>query len=100
MASSSKFRPHLEQYIRGSLTSAFTYHLLDRDLDATYKEAAANAARKKITGRVAQKERVITIREIRGRTTKRTEDEAEKPKNALRRAEIAAEKKAKAEIKA
>ncbi len=70
----------------GSLTSAFTHHLLDRDLDATYKEAAANAARKKITGRAAQKERVITVREIRGRTTKR--------------AEIAAEKKAKAEINA
>ncbi len=70
----------------GSLTNAFTHHFLDRDLDATYKEAAANAARKKITGRGAKKEMVITVSEIRGRTTKR--------------AEIAAEKKAKAEVNA
>ena len=44
-----KFRPHGERFIRGSLTSAFTHYLLDRDLDATYKEAAACAARKKLT---------------------------------------------------
>ncbi len=53
---------------------------------------------KEITRPVAQKKRVITLREIRGKTTKRAEDEAEKAKNALRRAGIAAEKKAKAEI--
>ena len=62
----------------GSLTSAFTHHLHDRDLDATYKEAAANAARKKITKRVAKKEKVITMSEIRRRTTKRAEIAAEK----------------------
>ena len=91
-----KFRPHLERFICGSLTSAFTHYLLDRDLDATYKEAAARAARKKLTGRVAQKGGVITVREVRGRITKRAEDEVEKARNALKRAGIAAEKKAKA----
>ncbi|MCJ1349797.1 hypothetical protein MMC31_008038 [Peltigera leucophlebia] len=93
-----KFRPHLERFIRGSLTSAFTHYLLDRDLDATFKEAPARAARKKLTGRVAQKGRVIILREVRGRITKRAEDEVEKARNAVRRAEIAAGKKEKAEI--
>ncbi len=87
-----KFRPHLERFIRGSLTSVFTYYLLDRDVDATYKEAAAPAARKKLTGWVAQKGGVITVREVRGKIAKRAEDEVEKARSALRRAEIAAEK--------
>ena len=65
-----KFRPHLERFIRGSLTSAFTHYLLDRDLDATYKEAATRAARKKLTGRVAQKGGVITLRKVRGKIAK------------------------------
>ncbi len=95
-----KFRPHLEQFICGSLTSAFTHYFLDRDLDATYKEAAARAVRKKLTGRIAKKEEVVNVREIRGRITKRAEDKVEKARNASRRAEIAAEKKAKAEINA
>ncbi len=95
-----KFRPHLERFIRGSLTSAFTLYLLDQDLDAAYKEAAARVAQKKLTGRVAKKGGVITVCEIRGRITKKAEDEVEKARNALRRAEIAAEKKAKAEINA
>ncbi len=93
-----KFQPHLKQFIRGSFTNAFTHLLLDRDLDATYKEAAACAAQKKLTGRVAKKEGMFIMREIRGRITKRAEDEVEKARNALRQAEIAAEKKAKAEI--
>ena len=95
-----KFRPNLERFIRGSLTSAFTHYLLDRDLDATYKEAAARAARQKLTGRVTQKRGVITVREVRGEIVKRAEDEFEKGRNALRRAKIAAEKKEKAEVNA
>ncbi len=90
----------MERFICGFLTSAFTHYLLDRDLDATYKGAEARATQKKLTGRVAQKGGVVTMREIRGRITKRAEDEVGKTKNALRRAEIAAEKKAKAEINA
>ncbi len=95
-----KFRPHLWRFIRGFLTSAFTHYLLGRDLDATYKEGAARAAQKKLTGRVAQKGGVITVREVRGKIAKRAEDEVKKARNALRRAEIAAEKKEKAEVNA
>ncbi|MCJ1347006.1 hypothetical protein MMC31_005226 [Peltigera leucophlebia] len=95
-----KFQPHLERFIRCFHTSAFTHHLLDRDLDATYKEAAARAAQKRLTGRIAQKGGVITMREIKGRITKQAKDEVQKARNALRRAEIATEKKAKARINA
>ncbi len=73
-----KFRPHLERFIRGFLTNAFTHYLFDRDLAATYKEAAANSAQKKLTGRVAQKGGVVTVHEIRRRITKQAEDEVEK----------------------
>lgn len=59
-------------------------------------DAAARAARKKLTGPAAQKGGGIIVREIRGRIAKRAEDEVEKARNALRRAEIAAEK---AEVK-
>ena len=90
----------MERFIRGFLTSAFTYYLLDRKLDATYKEAAARAAQNKTTERVAQKGGVITVREVRGKIAKRAEDEVEKARNALRQAEIAAERKEKAEINA
>ncbi len=69
-------------------------------MDATYKEEAASAARKKLIGRVAQKGGVVIVHEIRGRITKQAEDEVEKARNSLRQAEIAVEKKAKAEINA
>lgn len=93
-----KFWLYLEQFICDSLTSAFTHYLLDRDLDTTYKEAVAHVARKKLTGRVVQKEGMVTRREIRGKITKRAEDKVEKARNALRRAKIATKKKEKAEI--
>ena len=51
---------------------------------------------KKLTGPAAKKGGGIIVREIRGRIAKRAEDEVEKARNALRRAEIAAEK---AEVK-
>ena len=95
-----KFWPYFEWFIYGSFTSSFTHYLLNQDLNATYKKAAAHAAQKKFTGRVAQKGRVVIIREIRGRITKQAENKVKKAKNALRGAEIAIEKKEKAEIKA
>ncbi len=95
-----KCRSHIEKVIHGSLTCAFTHYLLHRDLNAIYKEEAALAAQKEIIKQAEQKRAVITLLEIRERTTKWAEDEVEKTRNALRQAEIAAEKKAKAEINA
>ncbi len=69
-----KFQSHLERFICGSLTSAFIHYLFDRDLDATYKEAAACAAQRKLTGGVVQKGEVVNVREIRGKIIKRADD--------------------------
>ena len=54
----------------------------------------------KITKRAEQKKAVITLLEIKERTTKQAEDKGEKARNALRQPEIDVEKKAKAEITA
>lgn len=54
--------------------------------------------KKKLIGRLAHKGRVVTMREIRKRITKRDKYEVEKARNALRQVEIAAEKKEKAKI--
>lgn len=45
----------------------------------TYKEAAALAAQKKLIGLIAPKGGLIDVREIKGRITKRAEDEIQKP---------------------
>lgn len=63
------------------------------------KAAAARAARKK-RYRADSTEggrHYCTVRKVRGRIAKRAEDEVEKARNALRRAEITAEKKGKSE---
>ena len=93
-----KFQSYLEHFIRGLLTSAFNHYHLDRDLNAIYKEKAARTAQKTIPRLAAQKRRVITLLEIRGRTIKQAENNVEKTRNALRQTEIAVEKKAKAKI--
>ena len=53
-------------------------------MDATYKEAAGRAIRKKLTERVAQKRDVITVCEVREKIAKQAEDVIEKVRNALR----------------
>ena len=58
------------------------------------------AAREKLTGRVAQKGGVITVRDVRAKVTKRAETEVEKAKEALDQAEVAELKKENAMIAA
>ena len=60
----------------------------------------ARAARKKITGRVAPKGGVITVRGVREKVTKIVETEVEKARRALERAEAAELKKENARIAA
>lgn len=50
---------------------------------------------KKLTEWVAQKGGVISVREVKGRIAKRAEDEVEKARDALRKAEIAVKGKEK-----
>ena len=63
----------MEEFICGSLTCAFSYYLLNRNLNTIYKEQAAWAAQNKITKGAEQKMAVISMLEIRERTTKGAE---------------------------
>ena len=89
----TKFQPYLDRFIRGSVTNSLRGSIAERDLEITHREAIARAARKKLTGRVAQKGGVITVRDVRAKVTKRAETEVEKARRALERAEAAELKK-------
>ena len=95
-----KFRPYLDRFIRGSVSNSLRCSIAERDLEITYIEAIARAARKKLTGRVAQKGGVITVRDVRAKVTKRAETEVEKARKVLDRAEAAELKKENARIAA
>lgn len=56
-----KFQPYLDRFIRGSVSNSLRCSIAERDLEITHSEARA---RKKLTGRVAQKGGVITVRDI------------------------------------
>ena len=78
-----KFRPYLERFIRGSVTNAINRIIAERDLEITHREAMAQAARKKLTGKIAQKGKVILVRDVRSRIAKRNANEVEKAREAL-----------------
>ena len=56
-----KFQPYLDRFIHGSVTNSLQCSITERNLEITHHEAIARAVRKKLTGRVAQKEGVITV---------------------------------------
>lgn len=93
-----KFQPYLERFFCGSVTNSLRCSIAERDLEITHREAIARAARRKLTGRVAQKGGVITVRDVRAKVTKREETEVEKARKALERAEAAELKKENARI--
>ena len=78
-----KFQSYLDRFIRGSVSNSLRCSIAERDLEITYSEAIANAARKKLTGRVVQKRGVITVWDVRAKITKQAESEVEKAKKAL-----------------
>ena len=81
------FQVHVERFIKGSITSAHTLQITERDLLATRQEAVARVKRKVLKGNVAQKGGVITVKEVRRKTVTRMDSEVEKQKRALTRAE-------------
>ena len=95
-----KFQPYFNRLIRGSITTSLRCSIAERDLEITNREAIARAALKKITGRVAQKGGVITIRRVRAKVTKRVETEVEKARRACDQGEAAELKKENARIAA
>ena len=81
------FQIHVERFIKGSITTAHTLQITERDLLSTRKEAIDKAKRKALKGNVVQKGGVITIKDIRARQVTRMENEVEKHRKALIRAE-------------
>ena len=93
-----KFPPYLDRFICGSVSNSLRCFITERDLKITYNEAIARAACKKLIGRVAQKGKVITVRDVQAKVTKRAENEVEKARRALDQAEAAELKKENAKI--
>ena len=101
-----EFQLHVNRFIKGSITSAYTRQLSERDLLATREEAISKAARKRLSGNVAQKGGIIRVGDVRRKAVKRMESEVEKAERALIRAQakelretIAMEKKFKKAFK-
>ena len=90
-----KFRPYLERFIQSSVTNAINRIIAERDLEITHREAIAQAARKKLTGKIAQKRGVILVRDVYVRITKRNANEVKKARKALEQAEAAEARKKK-----
>lgn len=94
----SKFWHYFDRFIYKSISNAFQGFIAKRNLEITYSEVIAHAAYKKLTGRIAQKKRVITIWDIQAKITKQAENEVKKARRALDWAEAAELKKENARI--
>lgn len=77
----------MEQFIKGFITSTHTLQITERDLLSTQKEALSKAKRKALKGNVVQKDGVITIKDVRQKWVTCMENEVEKHRKALVRAE-------------
>lgn len=69
-------------------------------MEILYCKAIVQATRKKLTKRVGQKKRVITVRNMRTKVIKRVETKVEKVRKALEQAEVAELKKKKTKVAA
>lgn len=77
----------MKRFIKGSITSAYTLQITERDLLSTQKEALSKAKRKVLKGNVVQKSEVITVKEVRQKRVTHMKNEVEKHRKALVRAE-------------
>ena len=59
------FQLHVNCFIKGSITSAHTHQLSERDLIAIHQEAISKATQKKLSENVAQKGGVISVKDVR-----------------------------------
>ena len=81
------FQLHVDRFIKGSITSAHTRQSSERDLMATRQEAISKATRKKLSGNVAQKGGVISVKDVRQKAYQRQETELQKAEKILWRAQ-------------
>ena len=84
---------HVNRFVKGSISNAHARQIIKRDLRASQQQSIAKAARRKLDGKVAQKGGVITVGDVRAKTSKRCQNEVEKTRLAYERATLAAEKK-------
>ena len=64
---SKKLREKFDQYIKRSLVRASSLALIERDIEATHNHSKAKAKRNKLNESVAQKKKVIIVRQTRGK---------------------------------
>ena len=88
----NEWERHVGRFVKGSISSAHARQIVERDLLASHQQSVAKAARKKLDGKVAQKG-VITVGDVRAKTSKCCQNEVEMTRLACERAQLAAEKK-------
>ncbi len=66
---SKKLREIFDRYIKKSLVEASSLALIERDIEATHNHSKAKAKRNKLDESVAQKMRIIIVRQTRGKIT-------------------------------
>ena len=88
----NEWERHVGRFVKGSISSAHARQIVERDLLASHQQSVAKAARKKLDGKVAQKGGVITVGDIRAKTSKRCQNEVEMTRLAYEWAPLAAER--------
>ncbi len=82
---SKKLREKFGRYIKGSLVRASSLALVERDIEATHNHSKAKAKRNKLDESVAQKGKVITVRQARGKITAEVKKKQKKRVRASKR---------------
>ena len=67
----NEWERHVGQFVKGSISSAHARQIVERDLLASHQQSVTKAARKKLDGKVAQNGGVITVVDVRAKTSKR-----------------------------
>ncbi len=80
-----KLREKFDRYIKRSLVRASSLALTERDIEATHNHSKAKAKRDKLDESVAQKRRVIIVRQARGKITAEVKKKRKKRVRASKR---------------
>ncbi len=80
------------------VSNSFSFSIAESNSEIAYCEAIVHAACKKLTDRVAQKEKMITVCDIGAKITKLAETEVKKARKVLDETESAELKKENAKI--
>lgn len=78
-----QFWPYLGRFICVLVSNSFWCSIPGHDLEITYLETITRTACKKLSKKVAQKRRVITVWDLQAKVTSQTETKVEKARKAL-----------------